>query len=108
MAKNTQGGPSAYTETPEQAVEVAELGANPVGPGAQVEQTGQDPQESPQPQDPDAPQELTRVNYGDMKNEELRAELEQRGLATSGAKADLVARLDEDDARPVRAETGQA
>lgn len=36
--------------------------------------------------------------YDDMTNDDLREELEDRGLDTSGNKPDLVARLREDDA----------
>jgi hypothetical protein len=36
--------------------------------------------------------------YSDMTNEALREELSDRGLSTSGAKADLQARLRADDA----------
>lgn len=38
-------------------------------------------------------------DYSSMTNDELRDELEDRGLATSGAKADLQDRLREDDAK---------
>ena len=36
--------------------------------------------------------------YEDMSNDDLRAELASRDLAVSGSKADLIARLEEDDA----------
>lgn len=35
--------------------------------------------------------------YGDLTNDQLRSELEDRGLSASGNKADLIARLEEDD-----------
>lgn len=38
-------------------------------------------------------------NYSDQTNDELRAELEERGLKVSGTKDELVARLEEDDAK---------
>ena len=37
-------------------------------------------------------------DYAAMTNADLQAELESRGLATSGTKAELIARLEEDDA----------
>lgn len=37
--------------------------------------------------------------YTEWTNEELRAELADRGLSTEGKKADLVARLEEDDSQ---------
>jgi hypothetical protein len=37
-------------------------------------------------------------SYEDMTNDDLRAELEKRGLPKSGNKDELVARLEEDDA----------
>jgi hypothetical protein len=40
----------------------------------------------------------TATEYADMTNADLQAELESRGLATSGTKAELIARLEEDDA----------
>lgn len=38
------------------------------------------------------------AGYADMTKDELAAELESRGLAKSGNKDELVARLEEDDA----------
>jgi SAP domain len=38
------------------------------------------------------------ADYESMTNADLQAELESRGLATSGTKAELIARLEEDDA----------
>jgi SAP domain len=35
--------------------------------------------------------------YEDMTNDELKAELKERGLTTGGTKAELIARLEEDD-----------
>lgn len=37
-------------------------------------------------------------NYSDQTNDELRAELEERGLKVSGTKDELVERLEADDA----------
>lgn len=37
-------------------------------------------------------------NYNDQTNDELRAELEERGLKVSGTKDELVERLEADDA----------
>ena len=45
------------------------------------------------------------VVYEDMTVEELRDELSNRGLPTSGVKAELIARLDEDDAAQNGGET---
>jgi hypothetical protein len=42
--------------------------------------------------------EESEEGYASWKNDELAAELEARGLATSGNKADMVARLEENDA----------
>lgn len=38
------------------------------------------------------------MSYEDQTNDDLRTELERRGLSTSGNKDDLVARLELDDA----------
>lgn len=37
------------------------------------------------------------ISYAEGKVEELRAELERRGLDTSGKKTELIGRLEEDD-----------
>lgn len=44
------------------------------------------------------------AKYDSYKNAELQALLKQRGLATTGKKADLIARLNEDDAKNAAAE----
>ena len=38
------------------------------------------------------------TDYSELTNADLQAELESRDLATSGTKAELIARLEEDDA----------
>lgn len=42
--------------------------------------------------------------YADWTNADLQDELEERGLPKSGNKAELIARLEEDDAAPAEAE----
>lgn len=44
-----------------------------------------------------AEQEIEVISYAEGKMDELRAELERRGLDTTGKKAELVLRLEEDD-----------
>lgn len=43
-------------------------------------------------------EELPQDHYSFWTNAELQAELEKRGLAKSGTKAEMVERLEEDDA----------
>lgn len=40
------------------------------------------------------------MDYSDMLKAELIAECEKRGLDTSGLKADLIARLEDNDSQP--------
>lgn len=47
--------------------------------------------------DEDAADDLSD-DYSDWTNDQLRAELSERNLSTEGKKADLVERLEEDDA----------
>lgn len=39
------------------------------------------------------------ISYSDWTNDDLRAELSERKLSLDGKKADMVARLEEDDAK---------
>jgi hypothetical protein len=43
--------------------------------------------------------EEEEISYEEASVEDLKAELKERGLSASGSKADLVARLEEDDAK---------
>lgn len=45
--------------------------------------------------------ETEQEGYADRTNEVLRADLESRGLDTTGKKAEMVARLEANDAEPV-------
>lgn len=54
-----------------------------------------------------APAEAEAKPYDKRKNDDLRAELEARGLDSSGKKAELVARLEADDAAKAAADQGE-
>lgn len=47
---------------------------------------------------PEAPAETEAASYAGWTKGELEAELQKRGLPTSGNKPDLIARLEENDA----------
>ena len=65
------------------------------GRGARADTCGDDPLAAQAA----APADLG-ADYGALTVAELQAELEARGLPTDGLKADLVARLEADDAGP--------
>lgn len=48
------------------------------------------------------------MSYEDQTNDDLRTELERRGLSTAGNKDDLVARLEVDDAESADAGPAEA
>lgn len=74
--------------------EIAQLGGNreTLSAGVPIE---------PDPNDPDYVEDEDEdevfITYGELKLPMLRAELAERGLDTHGNKAELVARLEEDD-----------
>lgn len=61
------------------------------------EATGVDEDEDEELEDED--ELLEDAPYEEWKNDDLRAELVSRGLSVEGAKADMAARLREDDAK---------
>lgn len=84
--------------------EIAQLGGNreTLSSGIPME---------PDPNDPDyidEDEDEIYVTYSELKVPVLRAELAERGLETTGSKAELVARLEEDDEANEAADADEA
>lgn len=84
-------------EDAENVEEGAKPEDTPDGADSAPESTEEASSPTGEPFETDAPEP---ENYEDLTVEQLKAVLEGRGLGKSGTKAELIARLTEDDANP--------